>query len=189
MALSDIVNKILDDGKKSAKEIKEQGKAEVEELKNQEEKKFQDLIQSWEKNYNDKKESELIAKKQEIRQQIDSKIVNEKERNYNKLWDIVLVKINDLPSDELENIIKSMIDKIKHNKGVVQISEKYLDLYKKVLAETNFEIADKYLNYVDAGFIFQGSTFDIDNTMKTIINNLKEKSRGSVGKVLFKDVE
>lgn len=186
MALDDIKKAILAEAETEVKKIETEGEKKVAEINGVWSKKIeakkQEIIASGQRKANQKVQQTQFK----LQSQAQAEILNQKQKNINKVYKLALQKLGELDDDKYIELLAELIIKLPEGEGeLISVIEKE-SLLKKALKQSGkkYSIFSETISG-NGGFIFKSKDVEIDNTFATLINNSKEQTSLSVSNKLF----
>lgn len=187
MSFDDIIKSIQEEENKENEDIKNNTDKIISNIKDEYNVKIanaKNIILS-------KKENELIklseAKIFKLKRKRNNNILLKKKELLDKVYNLVLEKMNNLSDEEYINFISKIIKNLPKNlSGIIMPANGKKDLTIKILKKigANFDISKKEINFT-GGFIFYSDKFNFDNTFESIIKKTRDKTETEIAKLLF----
>jgi len=197
MALENIINRILDDAKKKADEIKGEARVEADRIADEARKKAKSLKD------NILAEAEAEAKKEEkrilslARLEAKNMVLAQKRAVINAVFDEVLKKLKSLTDDEYRDLIKKMLLKVGIEEGeelIVspddrkRINNDFLKEINKALrsqgkkGELRFSDEERE---IEGGFILKKGKVEFNNSFSVLVEAVREDLEPKIAENLF----
>lgn len=170
MALSDIIQKIINDAQQEAEIIGKSAEAEVAEIMSKNNQKIDDLKKSIHLKTEDK--TKEMIKKTTTLAEVERKnlLLAKKRKILTMVLQKSLEKFLDLPNGEMEKIFTSVLKNITEKEGHIYPAKDQIEIIKNALKNSgrNFKIAEG--KNFKGGFLFINENTEIDYSIQSIIN-------------------
>lgn len=190
MPLNTILQKIQSDAQKEIEAIKKAANYEADELERQAEKEFREIKNK----LNDKLREEHDRHLKNVQNTIDSGIKNEilkkKQELINEIYKKAARKVRELPPEDYAKFISSLLKQSPRLEGgYILCAKEDKNLIAECLAKNAlpYKISEKNVD-IAGGFILENKETEINNTLKTLVEQLKEKTIIEIGNILFAEM-
>lgn len=189
MALSDIINKILEEAQKKAAEILKAAeeeiakyKTEIEQDKKQQEVEFLEKMDLKKKNIDRKMDTTINMEERNQVLKVKQSLIHE---TFDKAVEAICKVADSEYKTILENLLKASSIQDYKSGSLVPAKGKSA-VTKELVAKINPQITVMEEGDFKGGFIFQGDKLEIDSTIESIVlKNLKPSIESDVAKLLF----
>ncbi|MEK7627419.1 MAG: V-type ATP synthase subunit E [Patescibacteria group bacterium] len=188
MPLDAILQKIKTDSEMEIKKINKDGQKQLAEFAKKAKRELISLKRDFEEKLAEKKGKFLENARNEADFRAKNEILEKKQKLINEIYEKATKKIGNNSSEYYSDLMDSLIEELpSKTDGQIYCAEKDKKLISDILRKKSLarEISNEYLNSNDGGFIFKTENMDIDNTLKTVMLQLKEKTVIEIGKILF----
>lgn len=188
MSLDAILQKIKTDSETEIKKINKDEQKQLVEFAKKTKRELISLKRDFEEKLTEKKEKFLENARNETDFHAKNEILGKKQKLIDEIYEKTAKKIGNNSSEYYSEIINNLIEELPSKTGgQIHCAEKDKKLISDILRKKSLahKISNEYLDSNDSGFIFKTENIDIDNTLKTIIRQIKEKTIIEIGKILF----
>ena len=201
MSLDAILQKIKTDAETEIKTAGKDTQKQLAEFSKKAKRELISLNRDFEEKLAKKKEKFLENARNEADFRAKNEILREKQRIIGEIYEKAAQKIINSPPEYYSDLMAYLIEKLpQNNGGQIYCAEKDKKIISGILRKKRFahEIKNEEFNDKNGlpadrpacpagghGFIFKTKMIDIDNTVKTIIRQMKEKTVIEIGKILF----
>lgn len=197
MSVEDIKKRILDKAESEANLIINKARERIKEEKNTFENEQKKI-------FSERMQKEIEKIHNELKKRIDQEklkesraILKRKNELLESLFSEVIEKIASLPKTQYKKFLVDMIVKdAPKGKSVLFLNKKDAGLFtEKVISEINKSLGKgreialgNHSIDIKGGFILKGEEVEIDDSLETIVKDVKEKEEIRISKELFGDV-
>mgnify|MGYP001574780473 FL=1 len=170
------INKINKDRQKQSAEFSKKAKQELILLK-----------RCFEEKLAEKKEKFLENARSDADFYAKNEILKKQQELIDEIYEKTAQKIINSSPEYYSNLMAYLIEKLpKKGDGQIYCSEKDKKIISDILRKNGLAYEIKNGEFNDRnGFVFKTETIDIDNTVKAIIQQIKERTIVEIGKILF----
>ena len=187
MALTDILQKILEEADDKVADIKAITEKEEKELKANYKKMTEDKISEIESNKTKKKEDVDRKMSTLAKMEKRNQLLSAKQENVNKKFEEALAGICNFEDSKIENLLVALIKKLpKVDGGEITPAKGKKAITEKALKEAGSEYSVGEEGLFKGGFILKSEKMEVDYTFEGIVlKNLKSKIIPQVAEKLF----
>jgi vacuolar-type H+-ATPase subunit E/Vma4 len=186
MAITDITHAIIQEAEKQAADVITQAHVKTQEIeKNWKEKiavKKQDLIIGAQ----NKARQKVMQAEFKLHSSIQTEILEQKRELLGKVYQLGVKKLSQLDDDQYISLMEKLITAIPGEDGKLLSTKNKEDLLKKALKKSgkSFEMSKNTVPGT-GGFIFQSKEIEIDNTINSLVEDIRQKTELEFSKKLF----
>ena len=186
MALSDILQKILEEAKKEIEQTEKESAEKIKVLEKEYQKKEFEKEQEI-------KES-MIKKKNEVDKKMET-LVKMEERNemlvmkqsvLDKVFEKALEKLVSLQDAEYKKVLICFLEKLsKEDEGTIIAAKDRKPITESALHDTGHTLKVREEGNFKGGFVYQSEKIEINSTFENVLKNLKPEIEPEVAEMLF----
>lgn len=189
MALSDILQKIIEEAKNRAKKIEKESKEEIKKI----EKESAELIKQKE----DEIDSNLEKKKEDIDRKMETlakmeernQLLSEKQDTINKVFSKAQEKLRQVEENKYKEILIKLFKKLpKIEKGEIIAAKDKKHITEQAIKDSGLSYEVSSEGDFLGGFIFSTKTIEVNSVFENILlKDLKPKIEPKIAHILFQE--
>jgi V/A-type H+-transporting ATPase subunit E len=186
MAITDITNAIIKEAEKQASDIVAQAHVKTQKIEKDWEEKIVAKKQELIAGAQNKARQKVMQTEFKLHSSIQTELLNQKRKLLDKVYNSVAKKLSGLSDDQYVSLMEKLIDELPGKDGELFSTRDKEDLLKKALKKSgkSFEI-NKETVPGTGGFIFRSKEVEIDNTVNSLVEDMRQKTELEVSKKLF----
>ncbi|MEA4988004.1 MAG: V-type ATP synthase subunit E [Anaerovorax sp.] len=190
MGIEKITEQILADAKDDARRFFDKGRYDSREIERQA--KHQIKIMQTEAEERSVHDSNTLKKRKDSVAQLEGRKLRlgAKQEVISKSFDLALEKLSSMEEEAYLNLLEKVMKETGMDKGEILLNRKDRDLVGQKLVErvnkngTNFTLSEEVIS-AKGGFLLRDGAVEVNSTLETMVNAVREAVTPEVVKVLF----
>jgi V/A-type H+-transporting ATPase subunit E len=186
MAITDITHAIIKEAKKEASDIIAEAQVKAQEIEKDWEEKIAAKKQGLITSAQNKAHQKIMQAEFKLHSSIQTEILNQKRELLGKVYQSIVKKLSSLDNDQYVSLMEKLIAELPGKDGELFSTKDKQDLLKKALKKSgkSFELSkDTVLG--SGGFVFRSKDIEIDNTVNSLVEDMRQKTELEISKKLF----